>query len=220
MANANTPYIAKAAAPLVNPTAATIFTTIPNSLATIAATQPTQSAYVVYKAYAAQNAAGTAVGASSNQNIVLLSIKAAGRVVGGTTTNFTPTLYFGRALGTGNIPGTGVVPVGSLTATAFNSASGNWYLNATLIWDFASGQINGSLNGVAGSGGTETLTGLSAFTPITGQTLSPQPTSVAQSANYLTQNGELALFFSVGGVFSASNAGNIAYLDLFQSEEL
>jgi hypothetical protein len=216
MANTNTPYIAKAAAPLTNPTTATIFTQAPNPLATIAATQATQAAYVKFECWAASNAAGTAAGVSNFQNYVPFIVRAGGRVTGATTTNFTPTLYFGRALGTNNVPGTGVTAIGSLTATAFNTASGNWYMSATLLWDPVSGQINGTYTGFAGSGGAMTNTAATAITPITGQSIAFPATSVASAFS----TGDLQLFFSVGGVFSASATGNLAFLDMFEVEDI
>ena len=228
MASTNTPYIAKAAAPLVNPTTATVFTQVPNVLSTIAATQSTRAAYTKYALYAEQNQAGTAAGVSANQNCQPFGIRAAGRVVGGTTTNFTPVLYYATSIaaltpfssaGVAN-PAYAPITLATFTAAPFNSAPGNFYVSATLNWDFISGQINGQIGGFAGSGGAQTLIAPTSITPATGLTLTPQPSSIAQSGNYLTQNGELALFFAIGGSFSASNAANIAYLDLFEVEEI
>lgn len=228
MANANTPYIAKAAAPLVNPTTATIFTQVPNTLSTIAATSPVRAAFVKYSVFGEQNQSGTAAGVSANQNCVPFGIRAAGRVTGGTTTNFTPILYLATSMNALNpftTPGVvnptyAPITLATFTAAPFNTASGNFYLSAVLNWDMTSGQINGQVSGFAGAGGAQTLIAPTSITPQTGQILTPQPTSVAQSGNYLTQTGELSFFFALGGVFSASNAANTAYLDLFEAEEI
>ena len=211
MANANTPYIAKQAAPLVNPTAATVFTQTLNPLAQIAANQTIQAAYVKYEAFAAGIGLGSQAGVTNNQNFTRFRVSAGGRVTGGGTTNFTPTIQFGRStIAASN------TNIGGLTATAFNSASGNWVLDASLLWDATSGQINGTISGVAGSGGTQTILAPATITPITGQTLAVPATSVTGA--YST--GDIQMFFSVAALFSASFAGNLALLDFFQVEAL
>lgn len=207
MANANTPYIAKAASPLINPIATTVFQQAPNPLSIIAAAQTAQAAYVMSRGYAANNSAGTASGASNSQNLVSIIVRAAGRATGGTTTNFTPSIEFGRSTTAASN-----TVVGALTATAFNTASGNWYIAANLVWDPVSGQINGTIGGFAGSGGAMTLTATAAITPVTGQTLAFPATTVSGAYS----DGELEMYFSAAGIFSATNAANIAYLDLFE----
>jgi hypothetical protein len=209
MANTNTPYIAKASAPLGNATAATVFTVAPNPLALIAANQTPQAAWVKFHGWAANTAANS--GASNQQNTVTLKVRAAGRVVGGTTTNFTPTIQLGRSTTAGSNTN-----VASLTAAAFNTASGNFYMEALLVLDPVSGQINGTFEGFAGSGGTQTTTARAAITPITGQAWAAPATSVTGAF----ATGETVLYFSVAGLFSASNAGNTAFLDTFQVETI
>lgn len=214
MANANTPYISKAAAVLTNPTAATVFQQAPNPLTIIAANQTAQSAYVVFKGYAASAGAGStggAAGVSNEQNLTYFVVRAGGRATGGTTTNFTPTLQFGRSTTAASN-----TTIGGLTATAFNTASGNWILTGTFSWDPVSGQINGTVGGWAGSGGAMTLTAQAGITPVTGQTLAFPATNV----NGAFSTGEVAMFFSVSGLFSASNANNTATLDMFEVETL
>lgn len=212
MANANTPYISKNAAPLVNPIVATPFSQVVPVTPNASVVQ--QVAYVRYAGYAAIGA-----GTSNNINNVRISIHASGRATGGGTTNFQPGIRIGST--TFALPalaaGFGTV-VGATTATAFNTASGNWAIDASLLWDPNSGQINGTVAGFSGSNGTMTLTALTAITPLTGYTaLSAQQNVTAVPS---TQTGELQLFFAVTGLFSATNAGNIAYLDQFEVESL
>ena len=118
-------------------------------VATVAATQPAKAAYVVYKGYSQ-----TGEGVSNNVDLIRILVQAAGRATGGTTTNFTPSIQISAA-GAG-VPSTTAASnttLFSLTATAFNSASGNWVVKVELLWDPVSGQINGLGSGYAGSGG-------------------------------------------------------------------
>ena len=205
MSNTNTPYVAKAAATLVNPTALTVF---PQLVLNTLATAPVNSAYVQYNVFnnsvSATTQAATAYGAHfENVNAAWFNIKAFGRVTGGTTTNWTPTLQFGRSTTAASN-----TTMGSLTARAFNTTSGLWYLIAQLVWDVTSGQISGSIQG--GNGATLALDAAALITPVTGQT--------AAVLNAATNPG--ALYFSVGGLFSGTNAGNVATLDGFEVEDI
>lgn len=209
MANTNTTYVAKASAPLGNATAATVFTQAVNPLATIAANQTAQAAWIKFHGWSANPTANP--GYSNQQNLVFFKVKAAGRATGGTTTNFTPTLQLGRSTTAASNTN-----VAALTATAFNTASGSWKLEVELVLDPVSGQINGVFSGFAGSGGSQTTTAATGITPITGQTWAAPATSVTAAA----ATGETVLFFSMAGLFSASNAGNTAFLDVFEVETL
>ena len=215
MANTNTPYIAKNAAALTNPTALSIFTQTVSPVATVAATQVLKSAFVKYNGFSQYGA-----GYSDNINLVHILVKAAGRVTGGTSTNWTPSIQIASSIPSTTAASNTTLAAG--TATAFNSASGNWMLKVELLWDPISGQINGILSGYGGSGGSQTTTAATAITPVTGYTATP--TTSAQSSSTAVAipapTGELVLFFAAGGLFSASNANNVAYLDLFQVEEL
>lgn len=220
MANANTPYIAKAAQPLINPTTATIFPVMTSPIATVAATQVAKSAFVKYSGF---DQFGS--GVSNNINTLTIAIRASGRVTGGTTTNFTPTIYIAplNAAVPSLTVGSNTV-LGALSAIAFNTASGNWKMSIEITWDLISGQINGLTTGYGGSGGAQTTTASTAITPLTGyvgvQPLSTLPTTVAANNAQINNGGEVALTFAVGGLFSASNANNIAYLDNFAIEEI
>jgi hypothetical protein len=204
MSNTNTPYVAKQAATLVNPTALTVFSQLVlNQLATA----PVSSAFVQYNVFnnsvSSTTQTSTQYGAHfENVNAAWFKVKAFGRVTGGTTTNWTPTLQFGRSTTAANN-----TTMGSLTARAFNTASGIWYLTAELVWDVTSGQISGSISG--GNGSTIALDASALITPVTGQT--------AAVLNAATNPG--AFFFSVGGLFSGTNAGNVATLDGFEVED-
>ncbi len=219
MANTNTPYISKPAASLVNPiTTAVVFQKVASPVTSVASTQAAQACYVKYNGYSQ-----TGVGVSNNIDLVHIRVKAAGRAVGGTTVNFTPSLLISPAA-TNGIPSLTLASnttVYSPTAMAFNSANGNWVIEVELLWDPISGQINGLSKGYGGAT-TQTTTATAAITPLTGYTL----TAAVSTQSYTTAvaipapTGELVLYFGVAGLFSATNAGNIAYLDLFQVEEL
>ena len=202
MSNTNTPYVAKGAAPLVNPIAATVFTpVIPN----VALPASPFSAFVSYNVYNTLNSTTTQVapnvaGHADNVNCARFRIRAWGRVTGGTTTNWTPSLQFGRSptFATNTT-------MGSLTASAFNSVSGVWSIDCELIWDCTSGVISGTLSGLNGS--TAAIVASALITPVTGQA----PVTPANSQTF---------FFSIGGLFSATNANNLAYLDGFEVEDI
>lgn len=218
MAGTNSPYIAKAAAPLVNPTALTVFQKVPSPIATVAATQVAQSAYVVYKGYSQYGE-----GVSNNVDLIRILVNLGGRATGGTTTNFTPSLQISAAsAGIPSVTATSNTTIFTNTAAAFNTASGNWCMKVELLWDPVSGQINGVGSGYGGSGGSMTNTASAVITPQTGYTATA-PTSVLSNTTVVpipAPTGELVLYFAAGGLFSASNANNIAYLDSFSVEVL
>lgn len=211
MANTNTPYIAKNAAPLTNPVAATVFLQTSSPIATVAATQVAKPAFVAYRAYATFGA-----GTSNNQGVVNFNLMAKGRVTGGTTTNFTPALQISVA--NAAIPSTTAASnttICTATAIPFNSASGSWRIVASLEWDQTSGGITGTFSAYGGVGGVApTLTAAAAVTPVTGYAVVTPVSTVTGTYS----SGEIALMFDVTGLFSASNANNIAYLDEFSVE--
>ena len=218
MANTNTPYIAKAAASLVNPiTTAVVFQQSASPIATVAATQTAKAAFVKYNGFSQSGA-----GVSDNINLVRIMVTAAGRAVGGTTVNFTPSLLISPAgLSIPSLTLATNTTIFSPTAMAFNSANGNWIIKAELVWDPVSGQINGLSSGYGGAT-TQTTTASTAITPLTGYTATA-PVSTQSYTTVVTipaATGELVLYFAVAGLFSTTNAGNIAYLDLLQVEEL
>ena len=219
MAHTNTPFIAKPAASLVNPiTTAVVFQKTASPIATVSATQAAQACYVKYNGYSQYG-----VGVSNNVDLVHILVTAAGRAVGGTTVNFTPSLLISPAA-TNGIPSLTLASnttIFSPTAMAFNSANGNWTISAELLWDPISGQINGLSWGYGGAS-TQTTTAIAAITPLTGYTLTATPStqSYTTAVTIPAPTGEIVLYFAVAGLFSTTNAGNIAYLDLLQVEEL
>jgi hypothetical protein len=218
MANTNTPYISKPAASLVNPiTTAVVFQKVASPVTSVASTQTAQACYVKYNGYSLYG-----VGVSNNVDLVRILVTAAGRAVGGTTVNFAPSLLISpTGSGIPSLTLASNTTIFSPTAMAFNSASGNWIIKAELTWDPISGQINGLSSGYGGAT-TQTTTASAAITPLTGYTL----TAAVSTQSYTTPvtipapTGEIFFYFAVAGLFSATNAGNIAYLDLLQVEEL
>lgn len=218
MANTNSPYIAKNAAPLVNPTTASLFTTMVSAIATVASTQVLKPAFVKYACYAAGGA-----GTSNNINIVRIAVRASGRVTTGASSTFTPAIVLFNNTGSAPALTTGFTQLAALTPATFATNSGNWYMDLNMAWDPTSGYVGGTYSGAETNGaGATTLTASAAFTPAGGYTLVPPattlPTTPAQAAAVST--GELALFFGVTGLVGTGNAATTAYLDNFEIEVL
>jgi hypothetical protein len=226
MANSDSTYIARNAAPLVNPTSATIFSGTISPIATVASTQVVKSAFVRYAGYL-QGGAGT----SNNINLVRISVRAAGRIVFGAAGSFTPSIAIGTA-------GTTVAPLptssainilGSLTPLAASGAGvGMFDITINLDWDPNSGLIAPTVTGtestlVAGTGAMS-LTANAAGNVQTGYVgvapLTTLPTTAAAAAAQVNNGGEVSLFFLCTGLFSATNANNLAYLDAMAVEVL
>lgn len=219
MANTNTPYIAKSAAPLVNPiTTAVVFQQNVSPIATVAATQTAKAVFVKYNGFSQYGE-----GVSNNVDLVRIQVTAAGRATGGTTVNFTPSLLISPAA-TNGVPSLTLASNTTLyspTAMTFNSASGNWVIKAELLWDPISGRINGVASGYGG-GSALVVTAAAAITQQTGYTVTPtlSTQSYTTAVTIPAPTGEIVLYFGVAGLFSTTDPGNIAYLDLFQAEEL
>lgn len=219
MANSDSTYIAKPAASLVNPiTTAVVFQQTSSPIATVSATQTAKAVFVKYNGYSQYG-----VGVSNNVDLVRLKVVAAGRATGGTTVNFTPSMLIAPAAANTGISLTLATntTVFSPTAMAFNSASGNWKIEIELIWDPISGQINGLSSGYGGAS-TQTTTAITAITPLTGYTVTAPPSTQSYTAAVTipAPTGEIVFYFGVAGLFSTTNANNVAYLDLLQVEEL
>ena len=103
----------------------------------------------------------------------------------------------------------------------FNSASGNWVIKADLLWDPVSGRINGVASGYGG-GSALVVTAVAAITQQTGYTVTAAPStqSYTTAVTIPAPTGEIAFYFGAAGLFSTTDPGNIAYLDLLQVEEL
>ncbi len=136
------------------------------------------------------------------KRLSVVKIVAAGRVTGGTTTNFTPKLYFGTSTTVASD-----TSVGTGAAVAVNSVSGTWIIEGTYVIDNVSGKITGSFSNQT-SGSTVTYTAVAAATTVITSSTTPALSFTTTSAQG----------WVVTGTFSAGNASNVAYVDVFQME--
>lgn len=143
-----------------------------------------------------------ALAGANAKKFSIVKITAAGRVTGGTTTNFTPQLQFGTSTTVASN-----TDVESGVAVAVNSASGIWSIEGTYFIDYTSGKIDGyAANFLSGS--TVTYT------------------AVAKADNTISSSSTPAFSFTTSslqgfvltGTFSSGNASNVAYVDVFQLE--
>lgn len=217
MANTNSPYIAKNAAPLVNPTTATLFQQLPSPIATVASTQVAKPVYTKYACYA-QAGAGT----SNNINIVRIAVRASGRVTTGASSTFVPALVlFANSGITPPALASSTTAAATLSSATFATNSGNWFIDWSLVWDPNSGYVSGTFSGQQTNGaGTATTTAATGITPISGYTLTAPPSNLptTPAQNLAVSTAELDLFFGVTGIFGTGNAANTAYLDNFEVE--
>lgn len=137
---------------------------------------------------ASQLASGTGTSGRSS----LFTVRAWGRVTGGTTTNYTVTLYYGTSI----TAGSDTILLAS-TARAVDSANHLWFATATLVVDAVSDKIQGKAEIMIAN-----LLNADAV-------ISNVPTSVTVDANS-------TLGFVIAGTFSSGNASNAAYLDGFE----
>jgi len=157
------------------------------------------------------NSAGTAVTAILDKDTLAgtpgkafsrIRVVAAGRVTGGGSTNFTPTLYWGTSTTTASN-----TALCTGATVAVNSVSGTWEIDAELCIDYTSVKITGNFaNQISGS--TTTFTARAAVTNAITASSTP-----ALSFTTATPQG-----FCAAGAFSSGFAGNIAYLDVLQIE--
>jgi len=157
------------------------------------------------------NAAGTAVTAlldkdalagSAGKSFSKIRVYAAGRVTGGGTTNFTPTLYWGTSTTTASN-----TAICTGATVAVNSVSGTWTIEADLEIDYSSVKITGSFSNQV-SGSTVTYTARAVITNVI----------TASSTPALSFTTQTAQGFCAAAAFSAGFAGNVAYLDVLQIE--
>lgn len=119
-------------------------------------------------------------------------VRASGRVTGGTTTNFTITMYYGVSATVSSN-----TAIEASTARAVDSASHNWMIEADLVWDVTSQKLQGMGISVVANIGVDAWA-----------VINNVPTSVDLS-------GE-GLGFTLTGTFSTGNASNVAYCDQFE----
>ena len=137
---------------------------------------------------AGELAAGSGLTGKSSQ----FKVRAWGRVTGGTTTNYTVTLYYGTSLTAASN-----TVIEASTARAVNSENENWVIEVDLTWDEVSQKINGR-------GWSQVGNLVDAVAVIDNQVTG------ADGDGGTTQG------FVVAGTFSAGNASNTAHLDGFQ----
>lgn len=123
----------------------------------------------------------------------MFRLRAWGRVTGGTTTNFTPSLYYGLSA---TVSSDSIVK--AATAAAVDSAAHSWQMVGDFVWDADSDTIQGA------------ITFRIAAVAITALVVT---TAISADPQANTPQGLI-----ISGLFSASNAGNIAFLDGFQIE--
>lgn len=143
-----------------------------------------------------------ALAGANAKKMSILKVYAAGRVTGGTTTNFTPKLYWGTS--TTVASDTAFM---SGAAVAVNSVSGMWAIEGTLFLDYTSVKIDGYFTNMI-TGSTVTLTAAAKATA----TLSASSTPAFSFTTNSLQG------FVLTGTFSSGNAANVAYVDVFQLE--
>jgi hypothetical protein len=132
----------------------------------------------------------------------MIKITAAGRVTGGTTTNYTPKLYFGTSITVASD-----LAIGTGATVAVNSVSGTWMIEWTGTIDNVSGKIDGFFSNMV-SGSTRTYTAAAAATAAITSATTPALSFTTASAQG----------FVITGTFSGGNAANVAYVDVFQLE--
>jgi len=155
---------------------------------------------VVTTAQGFKNAAGAAIvlplAQASKLKNKLFTVRAWGRVEGGTTVDFTPSLYYGTSAVVAND-----TLIKSATAAAVDSAKHNWHIEARLVWDADSDKIQG------------TFTARIAAIAVTALVVNAAISSADPEEDVSTAKGLI-----ISGLFSTTHAGNHAYLDGFELE--
>jgi hypothetical protein len=127
---------------------------------------------------------------SAKLNNQRFNVRARGHVSAGTTSNFTAALYWGTSTAVA-----GNTKIATTAATAYNVTSGQWEINAWLLWSSTSLIVQGRQEG----DNNNTAVALAA--------ISNTVTNVSPStANSLYQ-------FNVSSLFSSSSTTNVATLD-------
>jgi len=122
------------------------------------------------------------------------TVRVAGRVTGGTTTNFTLKVYWGTSSTIGSN-----TQLATSGAIAVNSASANFDVTLVLMWDATSQKIQGRFSGQMNN----SLVAAAAL-------------SNAVSSVDLTAGETSTVGLTATGLFSASNASNTAIIDVFE----
>lgn len=123
-------------------------------------------------------------------------VKAGGRVTTGTTSNWTPKLYWGNSSTIASNSG-----IAAPSAVSLASVSQTWHIEATCFWDTTSQRVNGWYQAQIGA-----------------TTTAPTTLTTAQTSKDLSAGDSKAVGFSVTGVFGSTDAGNTAYVDYLTVE--
>lgn len=199
MANTDTIYIAKNAAPLVNPTSATVFQV------TDTVAHPTLAAAIYLPDYESYPASGTisteappSPAINAPQGVTQWNVRVKGRVTVGTSGTFTLAVQYGNSVTQAS--NTALVTLQS--AVTYASATNNFVNSFFLTWDPVSLLLSGS-TGAGIQGSTRAI---------------PTATVIAGVASVNLIGNKVGLV--VTALFGTSNTGNIAYLDEFSVEQV
>lgn len=129
-------------------------------------------------------------------------VKCCIKIVGGTTTNFTPSLYFWNGVNVDLTTATGDIALLTTTAYAVNTTTQYWNVEAHMVWNGALGQFGGWIVGMSGA------TSATLIAPVA---LSNIPVTAASVG---------VIRFCCGGFFSATNANNLMSLMEFSLDKL
>jgi hypothetical protein len=189
MPNVNHIYGSKLAAPLANPTAASVFLTQDSVTANAQASSVPLKASVVYLPETEVDNFNVGTNTKWPLQAQQWSLRLAGRVSAGTSGTFGIAVQIGSSTTTGNN-----TTLFTATAQTYNLL-GDYIVDMTLVYDPTSKLLSGSASSSGGS--TNTLQSLTALTAQTVDlSLGKQPLCAT-------------------GIFGTSNASNVAFLDEF-----
>jgi hypothetical protein len=192
MANVNTIYNAKAAAPLANATAASVFLTQESVVSNAASSSTPTKAAVIWIPEVEVDTANLGTATKWPLGAVSYNIRLVGRVSAGTSGTFAVAVQIGSST-------TAASNTTLFTATAQTyNLLGDFQVLINLLYDPTTKQFTGSASSSGGS--TQTLQALAALT--------------AQTVDLSL--GKAALCAT--GIFGTSNASNVANLDSFTLE--
>ena len=194
MANANSIYGAKLAAPLANPTAASVFLTQDSVTSNAASSSTPTKAAVIYLPEVEVDSVnlGNNAGVKWPLGTVAYTVHLVGRASAGTSGTFAVAVQIGSSTTAGNN-----TTLFTATAQTYNLL-GNYQVILNLTYDPTSKLLSGSAKSAGG-----TTEALQIEVAMTSQTVD-------------LSLGKQAL--CVTGIFGTSNASNIGYLDDFTLE--
>jgi hypothetical protein len=128
----------------------------------------------------------------------LLRLRAAAKITGGTTTNYTPKLYWDSSNNTNLTTFTNDIGLAAPSAFAVNTVTRMWFLQADFVWDSTSQRLVGTFM-------TQIDTTFTAWAATT------VGTALVNSNN---------IRFFLTGIFSGTNANNVAVLTDFSLDQI